>query len=300
MSTIPAKVLIVGGDSLIGARLRKELSTWGNVLTFSITKAKRLDAKSNILENFELSTNPSAKFNYLIRNYNSIIFLSGITNLNYIENNYHQAKMINVKQTIKWIKFLAQNGTPVIFPSSSLVYAESYALTEDSPTLPKSTYATFKLEVEAALQEANLNVTIPRFTKILSPKQPLIQKWIESLRKKENIEAYFDCQISPLGIDQAVNALISLALDSKLQNSRLINISGAHDVSFFHFAKILAQSLNLNPNLVIPTDSGGKLIAKQFFATLQTFKANQLFNFCPQTPEQVVKSIKSEIEDSAK
>jgi dTDP-4-dehydrorhamnose reductase len=103
-----------------------------------------------------------------------------------------------------------------------------------------------------------------------------------------------------LDIDQAVNVLISLALDSKLQNSRLINISGAQDISFFHFAKILAQSLNLNPNLVIPTDSGGELISKQFFATLQTLKANKLFNFCPQTPEQVVESLKSEIEDSAK
>ena len=151
MSMIPKKVLIVGGDSLIGARLRKELSTQDKVLTLSITRAKCTDTKLTILENFELSTNPSAKFNYLIRNYNSIIFLSGITNVNYIESNYHHAKMINVKQTIKWIKFLTQNGTPVIFPSSSLVYAESYALTEDSPTLPKSAYAKFKLEVEAEL-----------------------------------------------------------------------------------------------------------------------------------------------------
>jgi|688.fasta_scaffold200570_3 dTDP-4-dehydrorhamnose reductase len=298
MSTIPPKVLIVGGDSLIGTRLSKELLTRGNVLTFSITRAKSLDTNSTILENFDLSTNPSTKFNDLIRNYNSIIFLSGINNTKYIANNYQQAKEINVKQTIKWIKFLTQNGTPIIFPSSSLVYEESYLLTEESTTLPKSAYANFKLEVETVLQETDINVTIPRFTKILSAKQPLIQKWIESLRKKENVKAYFDCQISPLAIDQAVNVLICLALDSKLQNSRLINISGARDVSFFHFAKILAQSLNLNSDLVIPTDSGGELISKQFFATLQTFKANQLFNFCPQTPEQVVESLKSEIEGS--
>jgi hypothetical protein len=63
---IPKKVLIVGGDSLIGARLRKELSTQDKVLTLSITRAKCTDTKLTILENFELSTNPSAKFNYLI------------------------------------------------------------------------------------------------------------------------------------------------------------------------------------------------------------------------------------------
>ena len=300
MSRNPAKVLIVGGDSLIGKRLRQDLSTWGNVQTFSTTRSKCLETKSTILENFELSTNPSAKFNHLIRNYNSVIFLSGITDVNYIENNFQYAKMINVKQTIKWIKFLTQNGTPIIFPSSSLVYTESNLLTEKSPTLPKSAYANFKLEVEEALLGTDINITIPRFTKILSSKQPLIKKWIESLRKKESIKAYFDCQISPLAIEQAVDVLICLALDSKLQNSRLLNISGARDVSFFHFAKILAQYLDLDPNLVIPTDSRGELMSKQIFSTLVTFKANQLFDFRPQTPEQVAKSLKSEIEGSVK
>jgi dTDP-4-dehydrorhamnose reductase len=300
MHTIPAKVLIVGGDSLIGTRLSKELATWDNVLTFSITRAKNLDTKSNILENFDLSTDPSMKFNNLIGNYDSIIFLSGITDTKYIADNFQYAKEINVKQTIKWIKFLTQNGTPIIFPSSSLVYEESYALTEESPTLPKSAYGNFKLEVEMALQELKVNVTIPRFTKILSSKQPLIRKWVESLRKKESINAYSDCQISPLAIDQAINVLIRLALDSKLQNSGVVNISGAHDVTFARLAKILAHSLNLDPDLVIPTDSRGKLMSKQLFATLQTFKANQLFNFNPRTPEQVVESLKSEIEGSAK
>ena len=69
MSTNLKKVLIVGGDSLIGARLRKKLSTQGKVLTLSITRAKCLDTKFTILENFELNTNPSAKFNNLIKKY---------------------------------------------------------------------------------------------------------------------------------------------------------------------------------------------------------------------------------------
>jgi dTDP-4-dehydrorhamnose reductase len=299
MSAITAKILVVGGDSFIGKRLCERLLNWDKVQVFSVTRDTNLDRHSTILKNFDLTTNPSNKYNYLIKNYTSIIFLSGITNTKYIMNNYQYAKEINVKQTIKWIEFLAQNGTPVIFPSSSLVYEQAYLATEESPTLPNSAYGKMKLEVETSLKQSNLSVIKPRFTKIVGVDQPLIQKWIGSLRRKEKIRAYFDCQISPLPINQAVDVLIHLALDSKFHNSGPINISGARDISFFHFAKILAKSLGLNSDLVIPTDSrekGEGLMSKQLFATLSTFKASQLFDFYPQTPEQVVESLRSEIE----
>ena len=129
------------------------------------------------LNNFDLAL----KYNYLINDYISIIFLSGITNTRYIADNYHKAKEINVKQTIKWIEFLAQNGTPIVFPSSSLVYKQLNLATEESATLPYSAYGEMKLEVEMLLKQSNLIVSIPRFTKIVAADQPLIYKWIELL-----------------------------------------------------------------------------------------------------------------------
>ena len=293
MSKNPTNVLIVGSDSLIGKKLSNKLTTLHNIETFSIAGGKCFN-QTTILENFNLRTEPSNQFNRLLRNYTSIIFLSGITNTKYIADNYVIAKKINLEQTIKWIRFLTQNGAPIIFPSTSLVYHEQYLPTEQAITQPITTYGQLKLEVEQVLQDLDISVALPRFTKVVSLDQPLFQNWIESLKKKDHVKAYLDCKICPIAIDQATDVLVKLATNLTLQNVGPINISGSTDVSFFSFASLLAKSLNLNPELVVPTDSGGEFTSKQIFATLETKKAIQLFNFAPQSPEEVVEFLRKE------
>lgn len=158
MSKNPTNVLIVGSDSFIGKKLSNKLTSLHNIETFSIARRKCFN-QTTILENFDLRTEPSNQFNHLLRNYTSIIFLSGITNTKYIADNYSIAKKINLEQTIKWIRFLTQNGAPIIFPSTSLVYHEQYLATEQAITQPITTYGQLKLEVEQVLQDLDISVS---------------------------------------------------------------------------------------------------------------------------------------------
>jgi|688.fasta_scaffold119247_3 dTDP-4-dehydrorhamnose reductase len=283
-------ILLVGVDGFLGKDLFFELRNNKNV---SVTGTSKSQKKENIFK-LDLSMNPSTKDKHL-QEHEIFIFLPAITKTLEINRDPLQTKQINLIQSMKWIEFLAEKGSKVIFPSSSAVYGNSKALPleTDKPN-PNSYYGELKLEAENSIINSDINYLIMRITKVVSQTQPLFCFWRETLQANESILAFRDTFISPIHLSQAVHIIKTLALEST-QKKEVINISGRDNISYFEYATMFAMNMCASIDLVkkVPVDKN--LVSHQLFANLNVEKAVNEFGFEPPTAPETLRLMIEEI-----
>lgn len=285
-------ILLVGIDGFLGKNLFFELRKNKNI---SVTGTSKLQKKEKTFK-LNLSMDPSIEERHL-QEHDVFFFLPGITKTLEINRNPLEAKQINLIQTMKWIEFLGEKGSKVIFPSSSAVYGNSKALPrETDQTNPNSYYGELKLETENLIINSGINYLILRMTKVVSLTQPLFCYWREALQRNESILAFPDSFISPIHLNQAVHMLKNLALES-LQKSGIINISGRDNISYFDYATMFASSIGASTDLVKKAPLDKNLISHSIFANLNVEKLMKEYGFVPPTATESLLLMRKEIKN---
>jgi dTDP-4-dehydrorhamnose reductase len=238
------KFLIIGGDSQIGSYYTQK---YPNVSVGTTRrKEKLLENASSIYLNLEEDISqwsPPIEIS-------AAVILSAITSIEKCQQNPVYATYINVEQTKKLIEILHEHNIFIVFPSTNLVFngTKPYQKIVDA-TSPQTEYGRNKRDIETFLIESDINSSIIRFSKILTPNNHLIQTWIKNLKQGIPIHPFYDMYISPISISFAC-MIIEMVLEKKITG--IIQVSAGDEISYAKIAYHIAERLGYNEKLIQP------------------------------------------------
>jgi dTDP-4-dehydrorhamnose reductase len=241
------RILIIGIDSQLGAALAEFLVS-KNVDVYGTTKNnKDIDEKTYYFDFLELENSLPLSF------FNFVVVCAGITNIKECEENKNISRLINVTKTVELIGWCLNSGCFVIYPSSNAVFNGTKAFNHhDDEPMPISMYGKFKLEVEDYIaRNSRGNAAVIRFTKIISKRSPFLRSWLENVEKGLEISVYRDKVLSPVSVEDAVEA-IYIVLERRCPG--LFQLGGSDEVTYFDYACALFAGHPEKLKLLRPVD----------------------------------------------
>lgn len=194
---------------------------------------------------------------HLPDNASSAILCAGETSIAACEANPESTAAINITATIALSNRLADQGTSLVFISSSRVFAPCVEFPDESTApRPATEYGRQKLAVENHLLRHHPSTKIIRLAKIVSPALLLFSSWRQALANGASVQAYSDLFLSAVSLRAAADAILRIALGS---TPGIFHISASDAISYFDVARFLANiegvanslvhsSLSLQPN----------------------------------------------------
>lgn len=248
--------LVVGSTGLIGSALMRVLPAmfqpvWGTVRGGPGGQQITLDLAQPVLA----EQSERQAFTDVTRNLRCAFLCSAISRFSDCASNPGHSFKVNVTHTLELSEILLQHGVTVIHLSSNAIFDGKRAYCDEnaSPN-PITEYGRQKAAAEvglkALLTDCELgrgDVKIIRLTKVLSSKLPLISNWIRRLKSGQSITAFSDLIFAPVSLRYAAAALMGVAANGK---STIHHVSGGADISYFDFARKLAEHLGVNSDLV--------------------------------------------------
>ncbi|MGH7075638.1 MAG: NAD-dependent epimerase/dehydratase family protein [Stellaceae bacterium] len=222
-------ILIIGGDSAIGAEAARAFHLRG----WEVAKTTRRPGASG-RDRLDLAEPLSGWPD--LPPCDVALVLAAVTSGAAVAANPKRAKLINVERTGTLIRQLQQNGTFVLFPSTSLVFSGDDPFpAEASPVAPLSPYAEHKVRIERLIEHG----AVLRLTKVLMPTLPLLRGWHEQLSCGNAIKAFGNLPLAPVSLDDAVAGLVSIATSRR---QGIFHLSGDRDISYRDVALALAEA----------------------------------------------------------
>lgn len=294
-----ATFLVIGGDGLIGEALVRFLrSETSDVYATSRRRAVRdphlftLDLESVTDDLFS-----DGRIQKIAARGRLITFITAaITKIADCEQHPERSQLVNVTRTVELGKLLLNAGSGVVFLSSNAIFSGRQPFpTEFSLPDPTTNYGRQKAEAEQALR--SFHSTLPaapplmivRLTKVVARTAPLIEGWIENLRAGSQISAFADRYFSPISIGFTVESLVKIA---KNWSSGIYHVSGARDLTYYEFARMLASSIGVAPSLVNPVVPDVSIVGlTQQYSALGGTASNALVSVGAEEPEAVAQSL---------
>tara|TARA_B100001142_G_scaffold60159_2_gene59173 strand:+ start:2492 stop:3265 length:774 start_codon:yes stop_codon:yes gene_type:complete len=233
--------LIIGGDSKIGSAIANHWSSKGYNIHYS-TRNKNLVSYKRPFLNLE----QVGAFDFT--KYQKIVVCSAQTNLSECELFPRESQKINV-DSVKKILEMSCASDQVILLSTNQVFdgAKPYRRIYDTKK-PLNSYGKQKSQMED-LALLHHNSCILRLSKVITPMDNLTNDWIKNLELGRNIEVFDDFFMSPTPIKKVLLKIDKLILNN---SKGIFHCEGEEDISYFSFAKEIAESHNLDTSLIKP------------------------------------------------
>jgi cupin fold WbuC family metalloprotein len=243
--------LLIGGDSELGAAAYRYLKREGSDVQATTRRRELVSLERpffdilHSLEDSKFDKVPDA----------ARIFVS-VARLRDCSADPVGSAKINVRQTLRLIDKLIDQGIYVLFPSSNQVFSGEFAqVSADAAPCPISEYGRQKAETEAAIRERMAKgapIAILRLSKVVSPNSSLIQEWIQNLLSGKSIQTFDDMTVAPISVDLATDAIAAL-LKNRLPG--IYQLTGPRDVTYTEIGHYLATELGASPELVEPVSA---------------------------------------------
>ncbi len=245
MSSRGSRVLVIGGDGLIGHALTRRLAGQRQEV---LATTRRPDHVSPARLLLDLSCDAP---NWRPPPDCSVAFLcAAITSQEQCLRDPAGTEQVNVTRTLELARCLFEAGIFVVFLSTNLVFdgANPMSKISDAPS-PQTEYGRQKALAEQSLLALGSRVAVVRLTKVFHGGMPLLQKWAKALRQGETIFPLNDLRCSPVSLDFVLHALDRIG--GKFA-SGIFQVSGERDVAYAEIAADLARRLNVDERLVQP------------------------------------------------
>ncbi len=281
------RYLIVGGDSLIGARLARMLQGQGEVLATS-RRPGRPQQPYLDLASGQTDAACAARADVAI-------ICASITSIQACQADPAGTARINVYETLRLIEALAGSGCFVVFPSSNAVFdGRSPYPAEDSPPSPTTEYGRQKSAVECRIQareESAQRVALVRLSKVVSAESGMAAEFIQRLRRGSACPAFEDLLLCPASLDYVCAGLAAVAAARK---PGIFHLSGAVEMSYARFALHLAGRLGADPSLVRPGSSGAAntgVLFRPAHPALGMRDTRQMLGLSPETLDSLLDAL---------
>ena len=241
--SLPSKLLVVGGDSLIGRGLVKYFQRQG--VTVHYTSRSPNDGLPDCIP-LELG-----KAIALPNIPDVAILCAGVTDFRTCAEQPDATRRINVDAVLELAATLHLGGSRILYLSSNAVREIEHHNIQSEVLLPITTeYGAQKFDAERGILALGDRATVVRATKVVSCKVPLFADWLTRLGKQVEIQPFSEKSFCPISLRFIIKCLAELVPRNV---SGVFHLSGVGLVSYTEFALQLAASMNADYKLVVPT-----------------------------------------------
>lgn len=277
------RVMIVGGDGVIGGALATELVRRGEEL---ITTSRRatlapghvfLDLAGDIPNDL-----PECDV---------AVICAAMTRFADCRSNPILARIVNVVAPTRIARSLAKRGTKVLFLSSGAVFDSSAPhVTADTPPNPRSVYGAQKAQAEAAILALGPRMGVLRFSKVLYPGFWLFAQWTNALMHGNRVRAFTNHALAPIALSDAVAAVIDVM---GCAEGGIFQVSGSSDISYFDAANHIAQRVGAAGECIIACRAEELIPHEEImtFASLDTTRLTKLTGFIAPQPASALDAV---------
>ena len=222
------KVLIIGADGFLGKSLYLNIS---NHNSFNVIGTSRKPHSEKYLD-----LNEVHQINF--SEYEFVIFLAGMTSIEYCEKHPELSYQTNYLSTIRLIDECIYSGCFVIFVSTNSVFSgkKKFCKVGDD-TDPKSKYGEYKVAVERWIVKKHpKNIAILRLTKVVGNTgvPHFVKRWINEIKEYGSTDVYTNHFFSPITEDEVFNAMLIL-MNTKKEG--LFQCGGLREFSYADYAR---------------------------------------------------------------
>jgi dTDP-4-dehydrorhamnose reductase len=290
------KFLVTGSAGLIGSQIVKDLVQQNHTVYSCYHDQKPLQGIPTYLdlsdENQIIQTLQKTK-------QDRIIHLAAMTGVDLCETEKKLATIINTEATETLAREAAKQNTFFLYVSTDYVFdgVDGMRKEEDS-TNPLGFYGKSKLEAEFSLKKLTSDWCIARTSTPfgIHHTKESFPLWVKKkLEAKNEIPVLVDQFTSPTYVPNLSKMLIEIAVR---QIVGLIHVSGATRISRYALAELIAEKLNLDKKLLIPTkmNTMNWKAQRPKDSSLDVSLANEILNEKPQGIEQSLRSLLLELE----
>jgi dTDP-4-dehydrorhamnose reductase len=284
------KFLVTGSAGLIGSQVVKDLVQKNHTVYSCYHDEKPLQGIPTLLdltdENQIIQIIQETKPD-------KIIHLGAMTSVDLCETKQELATLINKKATETLVKQAVKQNAFFLYVSTDYVFdGEDGMRKEEDSTNPLGFYGKSKLEAEFILKKLASDWCIVRTSTPfgIHATKKSFPLWVkENLEAKKEIPVLVDQFTSPTYVPNLSKMLIELATR---QIVGLIHVSGATRISRYALAELIAEKLNLDKKLLIPTkmNTMNWKAQRPKDSSLDVSLANKILNEKPQRIEQSLRS----------
>lgn len=244
---INKRVLIIGGDSAIGAAIKGNFKKKKIEVITTTRNREKVDPNNiylNLNEQIEFWEIPK-------KGITTAIICAAITSIKMCQDNPSQSYQVNYLSAVNLAKKLAAEGVYVVLLSTNLVFdGVSPLQNETQHLLPKTIYGLHKLMAEQVL--INLpydNIAILRLTKVLGERFDLFEIWIKELKLGKTINPISDMSFAPITMGLVVDAVYKLIY---LQLPGVFQLSAISDITYAEAACCIAKYYGFQMDQISP------------------------------------------------
>jgi len=182
----------------------------------------------------------------------AIINAAGYVRVDEAETNTQQCFSVNAQGAINLARAATRHGIRLVNFSSDLVFdgIKNKPYVESDQPSPLNVYGKSKVQAERIIMATHPDSLIIRTSAFFGPwdKYNFASSVIESLSRGEEFFATDDIQISPTYVPDLVHHSLDLVID---EEKEIWHIANRGCLSWYAFAKAIAERARLNKNLVI-------------------------------------------------
>jgi len=237
-------VLILGVDSLIGQALKADLELHGNLVWGTTRRKDKIGTRVSYLD---LARD---KLEWCIPDhpFSVAVICFGVTSMRDCELDYENSSRVNVDATSILFNILVGRGIFVIFLSSDQVYAGNIPFVLPmQKAMPVTKYGLLKSMTEDRILSLGNQVSVVRFTKIVTPNMQLIKYWKGELLNHRQVSPYSNVVMNPVPLWFSIEVLIRV-IEKKI--SGIVQVSGVLDISYDKVAYYLAYLMDVDYGLI--------------------------------------------------
>jgi len=291
------KLLVTGAGGLLGTRIC-QLATKQNYEVYSAHSQHA--PQFGTLIKLDITDGTALKQIFDKTKPDVVVHSAALTDVDKCEEEKDLAWKINVEGTSNIAELCHEHNCFLVYVSTDYVFnGEKGNYTETEQTAPINNYGLTKLKGEEEIKQSKAEYCIAR-TSVIYGSIPAAGKvnfalWlIEKLRKKEETKTVTDQWNSPT-LNTNLAEMILEIVEKRITGT--FHLAGATRLSRYEFAQNIAETFNLNENLLRPTSSEKmSWIAKRPKDTsLNIEKAKHTLNNKPLQISEALSRLKKEI-----
>ena len=282
--------LLVGGNSEIGAATRRHLA---RLLRPAVSTTRRPDSLANGALLLDLSA-PLDAWEPPEGTSAACIFVA-TARLAACHADPRGSAHINVIQTLALIKRLIARDVFVLFlfDQPGLRWPEALRRRGQRAVSSERVWsAEGARRVRAARHDGQgAPLALLRLAKVLSPRAPLLQGWMQTLSAGGSVAAFQDMRMAPTPVEM-VAASITRILDER--RSGIFQFTGPCDVSYLEVGRYIARRIGADPELVLPARAAAAGLPEgstPHHTTLDSTRLRELYDIAAPGPWEAIESV---------
>lgn len=210
------------------------------------------------------------------------VICAGISKIDRCRLEPEATRLVNVEGVYHLARNLTERGAFVVYLSTNQVFDGSRPnrLQEETPS-PLTEYGRQRAEAERLLLALGDSTSVLRLTKVAQPGMPLLQGWVDALRRAATVHPFKDMVMAPVPLSFVVTALEKII---KERVAGIVQISGETDITYAQAAYYLAERTGASKELVQPIsvrEAGIPAEAAPSFTTLDTRRLREELGLAP-------------------